>query len=76
MRPALAGPQQLYRGSVPNWTTSGLRGHATHPSALDHDPLPQGKRAGVVDKDVTVVDIDKRLDKEKIIAELEQLTGS
>ena len=35
-----------------------------------------GKTIGIVDKDVTVIDLDKRPDKEKIIRELEQLTGN
>ena len=34
-----------------------------------------GKTIGIVDKDVTVIDLEKRPDKEKIIKELEQLTG-
>ena len=34
-----------------------------------------GKTIGIVDKDVTVIDLEKRPDKDKIIKELEQLTG-
>ena len=35
-----------------------------------------GKTIGIVDKDVTVIDLEKRPDKDKIIKELEQLTGA
>jgi hypothetical protein len=35
-----------------------------------------GKTIGIVDKDVTVIDLEKRPDKDKIIKELEQLTGT
>ena len=34
-----------------------------------------GKTIGIVDKDVTVIDLEKRPDKDKIMKELEQLTG-
>ena len=34
-----------------------------------------GRSIGLTDKDVTVIDLEKRTDKEKIMKELEMLTG-